>query len=90
MKKGNPDGIKSYDDQRASRSGRSPAQRRTSICAQVGADVIPFQTDADQFSAVATGRVSAIVDDDTKINLFLAANEESPMELLEGVEVPTN
>ena len=28
------------------------------------------------------------VDDDTKINLFLAANKESPMELLKGVKVP--
>ena len=88
MKTGNPDGIKSYDDLKGKQIGAIAGSAADEYLRKVGADVIPFQTDADQFSAVATGRVSAIVDDDTKINLFLAANKELPMELLKGVKVP--
>lgn len=88
VKTGNPDGIKSYDDLKGKQIGAIAGSAADEYLRKVGADVIPFQTDADQFSAVATGRVSAIVDDDTKINLFLAANKELPMELLKGVKVP--
>mgnify|MGYP001049287485 CR=1 FL=1 len=73
VKTGNPDGIKSFDDLKGK---------------QIGADVVPFQTDAEQFSAVSTGRVSAIVDDDTKISLFLGSTKDGAMELLKGIAVP--
>ncbi|WP_368911658.1 transporter substrate-binding domain-containing protein [Taklimakanibacter deserti] len=88
VKKGNPDGIKSYDDLKGKQIGAIAGSAADEYLRKVGAEVVPFQTDAEQFSAVATGRVSAIVDDDTKINLFLAANKESPLELLQGVKVP--
>ncbi|MGB3537030.1 MAG: transporter substrate-binding domain-containing protein [Mesorhizobium sp.] len=88
VKTGNPDGIHSYDDLKGKQIGAIAGSAADEYLRKVGAEVIPFQTDADQFSAVATGRVSAIVDDDTKISLFLAANKEAPMELLKGVKVP--
>lgn len=88
VKKGNPDGIKSYDDLKGKQIGAIAGSAADEYLRKIGAEVVPFQTDAEQFSAVATGRVSAIVDDDTKINLFLAANKDSPLELLQGVKVP--
>jgi polar amino acid transport system substrate-binding protein len=54
----------------------------------VGAEVVPFQTDAEEFSAVSTGRVSAILEDDTKVALFLKANKDAPMEMVTGIAVP--
>lgn len=88
VKKGNPDGIKSYDDLKGKPIGAIAGSAADEYLRKIGAEVVPFQTDAEQFSAVATGRVSAIVDDDTKINLFLAANKDSPLELLGGIKVP--
>jgi ABC-type amino acid transport substrate-binding protein len=88
VKTGNPDGIKSYDDLKGKQVGAIAGSAADEYLRKIGAEIVPFQTDAEQFSAVATGRVSAIVDDDTKINLFLAANKDSPLELLKGVKVP--
>jgi ABC-type amino acid transport substrate-binding protein len=88
VKTGNPDGIKTYDDLKGKQVGAIAGSAADEYLRKLGAEIVPFQTDAEQFSAVATGRVSAIVDDDTKINLFLAANKDSPLELLKGVKVP--
>ncbi|MGF7159431.1 ABC-type amino acid transport substrate-binding protein [Rhodoligotrophos appendicifer] len=88
VKSGNPDGIKSYDDLKGKPVGAIAGSAADEYLRKIGAEVVPFQTDAEQFSAVATGRVSAVVDDDTKINLFLASNKSSPMELVKGVKVP--
>ncbi|WP_137391389.1 transporter substrate-binding domain-containing protein [Rhodoligotrophos defluvii] len=88
VQKGNPDGIKSYDDLKGKPVGAIAGSAADEYLRKIGAEIVPFQTDAEQFSAVATGRVSAVVDDDTKINLFLAENKDSPMELLAGVKVP--
>ncbi|WP_342642228.1 transporter substrate-binding domain-containing protein [Rhodoligotrophos ferricapiens] len=88
VQKGNPDGIKSYDDLKGKQVGAIAGSAADEYLRKIGAEIVPFQTDAEQFSAVATGRVSAVVDDDTKITMFLAANKDSPMELLAGVQVP--
>ena len=88
VKAGNPEGVKSYDDLKGKQVGAIAGSAADEYMRKIGAEVVPFQTDAEQFSAVATGRVTAIVDDDTKISLFLAANADSPLELLKGVKVP--
>lgn len=88
VKTGNPDGIKSFDDLKGKQIGAIAGSAADEYLRKIGADVVPFQTDAEQFSAVSTGRVSAIVDDDTKISLFLGANKDGSMELLKGIAVP--
>lgn len=88
VKKGNPDGIKSYDDLKGRQIGAIAGSAADEYLRTVGAEVVPFQTDAEEFSAVSTGRSSAIVEDDTKIAMFLAANPNSSMEMLRGIKVP--
>ncbi len=88
VKTGNPDGIKSFDDLKGKQIGAIAGSAADEYLRKIGADVVPFQTDAEQFSAVSTGRVSAIVDDDTKISLFLGSTKDGAMELLKGIAVP--
>jgi ABC-type amino acid transport substrate-binding protein len=88
VKKGNPDGIKSYDDLKGKQIGAIAGSAADEYLRTIGAEVIPFQTDAEEFSAVSTGRVTAILEDDTKIAMFLAANPNADMELLQGIQVP--
>jgi polar amino acid transport system substrate-binding protein len=88
VKKGNPDKITGFDALKGKKIGAIAGSAADEYLRTVGAEVIPFQTDAEQFSAVSTGRVSAILDDDTKIVLFLQANKDSGMELVSGISVP--
>ncbi len=88
VKTGNPDGIKSFDDLKGKQIGAIAGSAADEYLRKIGADVVPFQTDAEQFSAVSTGRVSAIVDDDTKISQFLGSTKDGAMELLKGIAVP--
>ena len=69
VKKGNPDGIKSYDDLKGKQIGAIAGSAADEYLRTVGAEVVPFQTDAEEFSAVSTGRSRAILEDDTKISV---------------------
>ena len=77
VKAGNPEGIKSYDDLKGKQIGAIAGSAADEYLRTVGAEVVPFQTDAEEFSAVSTGRSAAILEDDTKIAMFLAANKDS-------------
>lgn len=88
VKKGNPDGITSFEVLKGKKIGAIAGSAADEYLRTVGADVVPFQTDAEEFSAVSTGRVSAILEDDTKVVLFLKANPSAPMEMVTGISVP--
>lgn len=86
--KGNPDQVTSFEALKGKKIGAIAGSAADEYLRTVGAEVVPFQTDAEEFSAVSTGRVSAILEDDTKVVLFLAANKEAPMEMVTGIPVP--
>jgi polar amino acid transport system substrate-binding protein len=88
VKKGNPDQITSFDALKGKKIGAIAGSAADEYLRTVGAEVVPFQTDAEEFSAVSTGRVSAILEDDTKVALFLKANKDAPMEMVTGIAVP--
>ena len=88
VKKGNPDKISGFDALKGKKVGAIAGSAADEYLRTAGAEVIPFQTDAEQFSAVTTGRVSAILDDETKIVLYLQANKDSDMEIVSGIAVP--
>lgn len=86
--KGNPDKIDSFDALKGKSVGAIAGSAADEYLRTIGATVVAFQTDAEEFSAVSTGRVRAIVEDDTKVAQFLAANKDAPMELVTGIKVP--
>jgi polar amino acid transport system substrate-binding protein len=54
----------------------------------IGVTVTPFQTDAEEFAAITTGRVDAILDDDVKVLGYLDANKSAPIAIVPNVNVP--
>ena len=47
-----------------------------------------FQTDAEEFSGISSGRVDAIVEDDVKVLEYMGANKSAPIEIVANVSVP--
>jgi ABC-type amino acid transport substrate-binding protein len=53
-----------------------------------GVTVTPFQTDAEEFAAITTGRIDYLVEDDVKVLAYIKANPAAPIGLVPNVVVP--
>jgi len=86
--KGNPAGITSFDTLKGKKVGAIAGSAADEYLRKIGVNVTAFQTDAEEFSAITTGRVDAILDDDVKIIEFIKANTSSPIEIVANVTIP--
>lgn len=86
--KGNPAGITSFDSLKGKKVGAIAGSAADEYLRKIGVNVTAFQTDAEEFSAITTGRVHAILDDDVKIIEFMKANTSSPIEIVANVKIP--
>lgn len=86
--KGNPAGIASFDALKGKNIGAIAGSAADEYLRKIGVTVTPFQTDAEEFAAISTARVDAIVDDDVKVLDYMKANAEAPIAIAEGVMVP--
>ena len=86
--KGNPAGITSFETLKGKKVGAIAGSAADEYLRKIGVNVTAFQTDAEEFSAITTGRVDAILDDDVKIIEFMKANTSSPIEIVANVTIP--
>jgi polar amino acid transport system substrate-binding protein len=86
--KGNPEKLTAFDLLKGKKIGAIAGSAADEYLRKIGADVVPFQTDAEEFAAISTGRVPAIVEDDVKVLEFLGANKSTPIEIVSNVRVP--
>ncbi|MGO4570568.1 substrate-binding periplasmic protein [Microvirga sp. 2TAF3] len=86
--KGNPEKLTSFDMLKGKKIGAIAGSAADEYLRKIGADVVAFQTDAEEFAAISTGRVPAIVEDDVKVLEFLDANKSAPIEIVGNVKVP--
>lgn len=86
--RGNPEGIASFDDLVGRTVGAIAGSAADEYLRKIGAQVTAFQTDAEEFAAISTGRVTAIVEDDVKVAEYLKANPSAPIEMAANVAVP--
>ncbi|HEX5327054.1 MAG TPA: ABC transporter substrate-binding protein [Acetobacteraceae bacterium] len=86
--KGNPDHLTSYDMLKGKQVGAIVGSAADEYLRKLGANVTPFQTSAEEFAAISTGRVPALVEDDVKVIAYLKANPDSPIEIVPNVAVP--
>ncbi len=86
--KANPDKIASFDDLKGKKTGAIAGSAADEYLRKIGVDVTAFQTDAEEFSAISTGRVAAIVEDDVKVLAFMSNNKSTPIEIVPNVTVP--
>ena len=85
---GNPQGFTSFDGLKGKRVGAVAGSAADEYLRKLGADVVPFQTDAEEFAAITTARVPALVEDDVKVLEFLSHNKSAPIEIVPHVAVP--
>jgi ABC-type amino acid transport substrate-binding protein len=88
VQKGNPEGLTSFDALKGKAIGAIAGSAADEYLRKIGAEVTAFQTDAEEFAAISTGRVGALVEDDVKVLDFIAANKDAPIEIVANVEVP--
>lgn len=86
--KGNPAGITSFDTLKGKKIGAIAGSAADEYLRKIGVAVTAFQTDAEEFSAISTGRVDAILEDDVKVIEFMKANAASPIEIVQNVAIP--
>ncbi|MCS0494730.1 transporter substrate-binding domain-containing protein [Ancylobacter sp. MQZ15Z-1] len=86
--KGNPAGITSFDTMKGKKVGAIAGSAADEYLRKIGVAVTAFQTDAEEFSAISTGRVDAILEDDVKVIEFMKANASSPIEIVQNVAIP--
>jgi polar amino acid transport system substrate-binding protein len=86
--KANPQNLTSFEMLKGKKIGAIAGSAADEYLRKIGADVIAFQTDAEEFAAISTGRVPAIVEDDVKVLEFLNANKSAPIEIVNNVKVP--
>jgi polar amino acid transport system substrate-binding protein len=87
-RKANPQNLTSFEMLKGKKIGAIAGSAADEYLRKIGADVIAFQTDAEEFAAISTGRVPAIVEDDVKVLEFLNANKSAPIEIVNNVKVP--
>jgi polar amino acid transport system substrate-binding protein len=88
VQKGNPQHLESFDALKGKRIGAIAGSAADEYLRTIGAEVVPFQTDAEEFAGISAGRVPAIVEDDVKVLAYLHANASAPIEIVEHVAVP--
>ena len=86
--KANPQNLTSFEMLKGKKIGAIAGSAADEYLRKIGADVIAFQTDAEEFAAISTGRVPAIVEDDVKVLEFLNANKSALIEIVNNVKVP--
>ncbi len=90
VQKDNPERLTSFAMLKGRKVGAIAGSAADEYLRHIGATVVPFSTDAEEFAAISTGRVSALVEDDVKTIGFIKANPSAPIEIVPNVAIPTD
>lgn len=88
VQKGNPAGLAKFEDLVGRKVGAIAGSAADEYLRSMGVEVVPFQTDAEQFMSLTQGRVDVILEDDVKVATFMKENPDASIEMVAGVEVP--
>ncbi len=88
VQKANPEKITSFDELKGKKVGAIAGSAADEYLRKIGVGVTSFQTDAEEFSGISTGRVAAIVEDDVKVLEYMANNKSAPIEIVSNVSIP--
>jgi polar amino acid transport system substrate-binding protein len=86
--KANTDVPHSFEELKGKHVGAVAGSAADEYLRSIGVTVTPFQTDAEEFAAITTGRVDAILEDDVKVLGYLDANKSVPIAIVPNVNVP--
>jgi ABC-type amino acid transport substrate-binding protein len=86
--KGNPLGIKSYDDLKGKKVGSISGSAADSYLGQIGVKSTPFKTEIDELQSLNQGRLEAVLEDDLVYLEFAKSNQGSNLEPLWAIAAP--
>ena len=87
--KGNPLGIKSYDDLKGKKVGSISGSAADSYLGQIGVKSTPFKQEVEELQSLNQNRLDAVLEDDLVYLEFAKSNQGSNLEPLWGIAAPT-
>ena len=86
--KGNPQHLSAFDQLKGRKVGAVVGSAADEYLREIGADVVPFNTAQDEYEAISSGRVAALVEDDVLVASWLRATPKAAFEMVPNVKVP--
>ncbi|WP_448953695.1 substrate-binding periplasmic protein [Labrys neptuniae] len=80
--------VKSFKDLSGRKVGAVAGSAADEYLRALGADVMPFQTDSEEFLSLSQGRVDIILEDDVKFLSFKKNNPDTKAGIVPNVDVP--
>jgi polar amino acid transport system substrate-binding protein len=87
--KGNPLGIKAYDDLKGKKVGSISGSAADSYLGQIAVKSTPFKTEIDELQSLNQGRLEAVLEDDLVYLEFAKSNQGNNLEPLWSIAAPT-
>src|SRR5882757_8776215 len=88
--KGNPLGVKSYDDLKGKQVGSISGSAADSYLQKINVKSTPFKTEIDEMQSLNQGRLQAVLEDDLVYYEFAKANPNNNLEPLWGIAAPAD
>jgi polar amino acid transport system substrate-binding protein len=88
--KGNPLGIKSYDDLKGKQVGSISGSAADSYLQKIGVKSTPFKAEVDELQSLNQGRLQAVLEDDLVYYEFNKTNPNNNLEPLWGIAAPAD
>jgi ABC-type amino acid transport substrate-binding protein len=88
VQKGNPLGIKSYDDLKGKKVGSISGSAADSYLRQIGVDTTPFKTEIEELQSLNQARLDAVLEDDLVFLEFAKTNQANNLLGLWDIPVP--
>lgn len=86
--KGNPEHLTTFDQLKGRKVGAVVGSAADEYLRKLGANVVPFNTAQEEYAAISSGRVPALVEDDVLVASWLQANKNASFEMVPNVQVP--
>lgn len=88
VQKGNPLGVKSYDDLKGKKVGSISGSAADSYLRQIGVTTTPFKTEIEELQSLNQGRLEAVLEDDIVFIEFNKSNQGNNLLGLWDIPVP--
>jgi ABC-type amino acid transport substrate-binding protein len=88
--KGNPLGVKSYDDLKGKQVGSISGSAADFYLRKIGVTTTPFKTEIDELQSLNQNRLQAVLEDDLVYLEFNKANPNNNLEPLWSIAVPAD
>ncbi len=86
--KGNPLGVKTYDDLKGKKVGSISGSAADFYLRQIGVTTTPFKTEIDELQSLNQGRLEVVLEDDLVYLEFAKTNQKNNLEPLWSIAAP--